>query len=48
MIRNIGHLGVNVVTDVSSIFIKKKKTNFVLKLDVSKNQPGMFDVSKQG
>ena len=47
MIRNIGHLGVNVVTDVS-LFLCLEETNFVLKLNVSDNQPGLFDVSKQG
>ena len=46
MIRNIGHLGVNVVTDVSLVCLEE--TNFVLKLNVSDNQPGIFDVSKQG
>ena len=46
MIRNIGHLGVNVVTDVSLGCLEE--TNFVLKLNVSDNQPGIFDVSKQG
>ena len=46
MIRNIGHLGVNVVTDVS-LYVYKKLL-IVLKLNVSDDQPGMFDVSKQG
>ena len=47
MIRNIGHLGVNVVTDVS-LDVYKKLIIIVLKLNVSDDQPGMFDVSKQG